>query len=119
MIKTLTKSYQSFFYALNGLKTTWQEEHNFRVDFFCAILVLTLAFYFNFNFIEYALCIFAITIVLAGEIVNTAIEDLCNKVQPNHDPVIGKIKDVMAAFVFITASGDFVIGVLVFVHHFL
>ena len=69
MIKTLTKSYQSFFYAVNGLKTTWQEEHNFRIEFFCAILVSISAFYFNFNFVEWALCIFAITIVLAGEII--------------------------------------------------
>ena len=52
--------------------------------------------------------------VLAAEIVNTAIEDLCNKVEPNTDSVIGKIKDTMGGFVFIVALGSAIIGVMIF-----
>lgn len=118
MIKTITKSYKSFFYAVNGLKTTWREEHNFRVEVFCAIIVLAAALYFNFSFIEWALIILSITIVLTCEIINTAIEDLCNKIEPNQNPTIGKIKDTMAAFVFISSLGTLVLGILIFLHHF-
>ncbi|MEI6479125.1 MAG: diacylglycerol kinase [bacterium] len=50
---------------------------------------------------------------------NTAIEDLCNKVEPEHDPAIGKIKDTMAAFVFVSSIGVSILGILIFAHHFI
>ena len=98
--------------------TTWKEEHNFRIEVFAAILVVFFIIYFDFSFIESVFCIIAITIVLSAEIINTAIEDLCNKIQPNYDPVIGKIKDTMGAFVTVSALGAFIVGVLVFYNHF-
>ncbi len=120
MVKTtLKKSYRSFFYALNGFKTTWKEEHNFRIETFCGSAVVLFAYFFNFSLLEWSLCILSIIIVLTGEIVNTAIEDLCNKVEPEHDPAIGKIKDTMAAFVFVSSIGVSILGILIFAHHFI
>ena len=74
---------------------------------------------FHFSFIETAFCVIAIIIVLCAEIINTAIEDLCNKVEPNQDPVIGKIKDIMATFVLLSVIGAVVLGYLVFRYHFM
>ena len=115
----IKKTYNSIFHALNGLKTIWKEEHNFRIENLVSLLIVFCIFYFQFTFIESALCVIAITIVLCSEIINTVIEDLCNKIEPNQDPVIGKIKDTMAFFVFMACVGAIVIGLLVFYHHFL
>ena len=114
----VTKVLNSFRYAINGLKITWREEHNFRIEVLIALVVLFFALFFNFSFIELISCIIAIIIVLTSEIVNTAIEDLSDMVDPNINPLIGKIKDTMAAFVLLCSLGAFAIGCLVFYHHF-
>lgn len=115
----ITKVLNSFSFALKGLSTTWQEEHNFRIEILAAIAVIFSVFYFKFTFIESALVILVITIVLSAEIMNTVIEDLCNKVEPSHDPIIAKIKDTSAAFVLVSVLGSFILGLFVFFHHFL
>ncbi len=114
----IKKTTNSFFYAFNGLRTTWNEENNFRIEVVVAFLLSIFMVYFKFSFIEAALCVFAMTLVLTSEIINTAIEDLCNRVEPNHDPLVGKIKDTVGAFVLVAGTGSIVIGVMVFIHHF-
>ena len=108
----------SFRYALRGLKTTWVEERNFRIEVLITAVVSFCLIYFRFTFTESALAVLAITLVLSAEIVNTVVEDLCNKIQPEHDYVIGKIKDTMASFVFVSVAGALVVGVIIFYVHF-
>ena len=112
------KTLKSFGFALNGLKTVWKEERNFRIEVFILVVVIFILFYFHFSLAEWLFCVLAITLVLTSEIINTAIEDLCNKVEPNQDATIGKIKDTSSAFVLISSLGAMVLGVLVFYHHF-
>jgi diacylglycerol kinase len=114
MIKTL----KSFNYAVKGLISTWKEEPNFRIEVIVAVLVLFCMFYFSFTLAEIAFCILVITMVLTAEIVNTIIEDVCNKIEPNHDPFIEKIKDMSSAFVLLSTLGSLAIGIIVFYNHF-
>jgi diacylglycerol kinase len=44
---------------------------------------------------------------------------LCDRVESGHDKVIGKVKDIMAAYVLITVIGAIVVGLLVFYNHFI
>ena len=114
----ITKVFHSFLFAWRGLLTVWNEEHNFRIEIVVALLVIFSIFYFQFSFIEAVLCIIAMTIVLSAEIINTVIEDLCNKVEPHHDQIIAKIKDTSGAFVLVSVLGAIIVGLLVFYHHF-
>ena len=114
----LGKTLNSFLCAWKGLVTTWREEHNFRKELLVATVVLACLYYFHFTYIESALCVLSITIVLCAEVINTAIEDLCNFVQPEYDPIIGKIKDTTGAFVLVAVLGSIVVGFLVFWNHF-
>jgi diacylglycerol kinase len=114
----LQKTINSFVYALRGLRTTWKEEHNFRIEVWCSVILFFCLYYFQFTMIESVLCILAATIVLCAEIINTSIEDLCNKVEPQYDPVIGKIKDVTSAFVLVAVLGSILVGIFVFYSHF-
>lgn len=117
--KTITKSYKSFGYVANGLKAVWTEQFFFKIEIFCAILVIVTAFYFNASFEEWVFSIISISMVLTAEIINTAIEELCNKIEPNQHPHIGKIKDISVTFVLVTMIAAFTITVLIFIHHFL
>lgn len=116
---TLKKLFKSFIIAVKGLTTVWEEEVSFRSQSMVATVIILGAFYFNFSFIEMALIVLGIIIVFASEIINTVIENLCNKVEPGLDNHIGKIKDMSAAFVLISTLGAFSIGLIVLVHHFL
>ncbi len=114
----MLRTIKSFKYAISGLKTVWREETNFKLELISAFLVIGIALYFKFSLSEFIFCVLAIAIVLSGEIVNTAVEDICNKIESSPDPVIGKIKDIMAGYVLVSAISALAIGVLVFYSHF-
>ena len=114
----MRKFLASFRWAMHGLRTVWREEANFRTEILIGIVVLAIATWLNFTFIEWIVVTACITIVLAAEVVNTVVEDLCNKIEPHHDPVIGKIKDMAAAFVLLAVTGASVMGLLLIISHF-
>lgn len=104
----------SFKWAMNGIRTVWQEEVNFRTESAIALVVLADAVYLGFSKLEWIIIIGCIGAVLSSEILNTAVEDLCNKIEPNTDPIIGKIKDTMGGFVLVICASSSIIGLLVF-----
>ena len=105
---------KSFGWAINGLKTVWREERNFKIEVIIAILVVISAYIADFAEWQWILLILIIGWVLMSEIVNTAVEDVCNKIEPNQDPVIGKVKDIMAGYVLISSISAFLAGFLLF-----
>ncbi len=109
----------SFRDALTGLFTVWREERNFRIQVVAALLVIAAMYYFGFDYIEMAVITIAIVLVLTAETMNTAFEDAMNKIEPNHDPLVGRIKDIAAGAVILSVIGAIAIGILVFGHHFL
>lgn len=94
---------KSFSWAMNGLHTTWKEETNFRIELLVGGVFLFIAWWVGFSVLEYAITILSVGFVLASEVVNTALEDLCDKVESSYDPIIAKVKDTMAGFVLIVA----------------
>jgi diacylglycerol kinase len=66
---------------------------------------------------QWAALVFAITLVLLGETLNTAIEVVLDLVQPEHDARVGVVKDVAAAAVLVAAAGSAVIALMVFGPH--
>ncbi len=109
---------KSFVWAMNGLRTVWREEANFRVEALVAIAAIILGSWLQLGAVEWMILAMCIIAVLASEMVNTAIEDLCDRVEPAHDPVIAKIKDIMAGFVLLVSVGALVIGVMLFAKYF-
>mgnify|MGYP001558541071 CR=1 FL=1 len=109
----MTPVIKSFGWAMHGLATVWREERNFRIQTILGVVVVAIGAYLHFSFLEWIIIIGCIASVLSAEIVNTAVEDLCNKIEPNTDPVIGKIKDIMAGFVFVVCLGATVVGAIV------
>jgi diacylglycerol kinase (ATP) len=113
----MQKLLKSIGWAVNGLYVVWQEERNFRLEILIAILVVCGGLYLGFTKLEWAFVLVCIFAVFCAEIINTAIEDLCNRVEPNTDPMIGKIKDMMGGFVLLVCIMSAIIGVMVFTNH--
>lgn len=110
----INKFFFSLKCAINGIKTVFKEEQNFKIEFFLGLLAILLGIILHITKIEMIIIILCITIILSAETVNTAIEDLCDKVEPHHDKTIGKIKDIMAGFVLIASMGSIIIGITMF-----
>ncbi len=104
-----------FGYAFAGLWIAWERGINFRVQTVCALLVLALSWYLEISLLECVAIFFAITIVLTAEIFNTALEELCDKFQPSHDPHIARIKDLSAAAVLLSSIGAGSVGMIIFI----
>ncbi len=112
---TFFRSFQS---ALRGLRITFREERNFKIEIVCAILVIIIAYNFGFSLSEWIVSFIAIFMVLSAELINTAGENICDKISPNNDPAIGKIKDMLAAYVLVSAIGASILGAIIFIRHF-
>ena len=113
----LKRTRDSFRYALAGIRLAWTEELNFRIEVICAVLVLAAGWAANLSPIEFAIVVLASAFVLATEVVNTALEELCDKFQPSHDPHISRIKDLAAAAVLLASFGACIIGIIIFIPH--
>lgn len=113
------RSIRFFFDALAGIEYAWKEERNFRVHMIFGALTMLAAWLFQITAIEFLFVLTMIALVLMAEIFNTALEELCDKFQPEHDPHIGRIKDLSAGAVFITAAAALAIGCIIFLPHVL
>jgi diacylglycerol kinase len=114
----MTSWIKSFRWAQNGLATVWKEERNFRLEVLAAIVFVVFAAYFEFSLAEWIVVAAVITIVIGAEVVNTVIEDLCNKIEPKQDTAIGKIKDMAAGFALVASLGAGLMGILLISYHF-
>ena len=117
--KPIVLFFKSFGHAIRGIKHVFKNERNFRLHILSSVLVLILATYFNCDSVEFALLLIVISIVLALEMINSAIEYTWNKLEPNHHPVVGIIKDAMAGSVLIASISAFIVGIIIVLRHIL
>ena len=107
----------SFGYAFKGIAIAAREEENFQIDVVIGFVALALGWYVQLSRPEWIVIIFLIGFVLTAEVFNTALEEVCDKFQPEHDPHIAKIKDLAAGAVLISALSAGIVGFLIFIPH--
>lgn len=100
--------------ALSGLFNSFRTEPNMKVHLVAAILVTALGFYFQISGVEWGLQCLAIGLVIGLEAINTAIEELANKVEARKDDQIKLVKDLAAGGVVFAAFVSLLIGVLIY-----
>ena len=110
---------KSFGYALNGIKHAIKEEPNMKIHITMAILVIIAGFVFKVSTLEWIVLLFAIGLVIAAELYNTAIENLVDYVSMKQSNEAMHIKDTSASFVFLLAIISAIIGLIIFVPKFL
>ncbi len=105
---------RSFYYAFSGIASAFRSEFNMRIHVVAAALAAVAGFYFKIAAAEWGMIIVCICAVIAMELINTAIEKLCNHVTAEQHPSVKQIKDIAAAAVLITAIGSFVVALIIF-----
>lgn len=106
---------RSFKWAGQGLKYCLSREKNFQVHCIVGVLAVVTGFVLKIAACEWVIISICIAIVLAFEMINTAIEHLCNIAQPSIDPTVKIIKDVSAGAVLIIALMSLVCGAIIFI----
>lgn len=89
-------------------------ERNFQLEVLALLINIFLIFYLKLSTIDTILILIVCFMVLAAEIFNTAIEKLCDMIQPEFDKRIGFIKDISAGAVTLMAILSLMVGVFVY-----
>lgn len=111
------KVLKSFTYAGQGIVSAFGER-NMKVHGMATIMVLFLGFFFQISLMEWILILLMIGLVMSAEMVNTAIEEVCNSMRDE----LGlpyksskRARDVAAGAVLVLAIVAAIIGSIIFV----
>lgn len=86
-----------------------------RLHYVAAASVLILALFFKLSKVEVVLLFFTISLVIAAEMFNTAIETVVDMVTRDYHPLAAVAKNVAAGAVLVASLNAVVVGYLLFV----
>lgn len=102
-----------FLFALRGLGWSIRTQSSFHVHLPVAAAVMLCAALLGVEVWRWAVLIVVITLVLAFELINTALEQFVLALHPEHDQRIGWALDAAAAAVLVMSVGSVVVGIVV------
>ena len=108
------KMVRSFAYAWQGILYCIKTQLNFRIHLVVLSMAITVGLILNISTTEWLFIIGCSMLVLALELLNTAIEKLCDTISTEIQPELKIIKDVSAAAVLLSAVGSVVTGSIIF-----
>ena len=105
---------RSFIYAWSGLRYSFKTQLNFRIHLAILLLVIVAGTLLKINVTEWLFVVLCSMLVLMLELVNTALEYLCDIVTTDFHPIVKIVKDIAAAAVLISAAGSVITGLIIF-----
>lgn len=114
MGKNIRKLHESFQHALRGLGLCIHGERNFRVHMVTAFYVTVFALMGRADAAEGAILCICFGLTMGAELMNTAIERLCDRQASGYDGYVRNAKDIAAAGVFVCAAACVAVGVCIF-----
>ena len=107
--------YKSFGYAFQAIFNTIRTERNIKIHCAAAILVTIFGIWLQISKTEWMICFILFGLILALELVNTAVEATVDLFTEERKPLAKKAKDAAAGAVLIVAIFAAVIGILIFI----
>lgn len=105
---------KSLRYAVKGLGEVFRSELSFRLQLAAAGVVIVLMMVFPLLIWQKIILLLLIGCVLVLEVINTVFERIVDTFKPRAHPVVGEIKDMMAAAVLIASVIATIVGFLLF-----
>ena len=106
---------RAFNCAIKGLQIFFLRERNGKIQLLISCCTTAAAFAFHISPLEWIATLMCIGAVLALEMLNSAIEKLCDLVHREVHPIIKIVKDVSAAAVLWASVTSAVIGCIIFI----
>lgn len=110
----MRKLIRGFGFAFKGIGYAIATQLNFRVHLVAALAAGLLGYALHISASEWIWVVCCTALVLAAELLNTAIEILTDMVSPEYDVKAGHVKDVAAGAVLITAIFALITGLIIF-----
>jgi diacylglycerol kinase len=100
--------------AFRGMKEGSRAQSSFRVHFLVAIAVVIAAAALRVERSEWCALVLCITVVLAAEMFNSALESMARAISGQPDPHLGNALDIASAAVLLASVGAVVVGAVIF-----
>ena len=101
-------------FALQGIRTVFQEERNMRAHVVFGLMAILVAFLLRVSVLEWLWIFLAVFLVWIVEIINTIFENVVDMVTDFHFHPIGKkIKDMAAGAVLVTSAFSAIVGAII------
>lgn len=106
--------HKSVLNSVRGLIWMLKNERNFQLEVLALMINIILILILNVKASEAALILILCAAVLSAEILNTAIEKICDIIEPNFDARIGIIKDISAGAVLLLSVTAIIVGLIIY-----
>ena len=110
----IKKTLESFNNAINGIIDTVRTERNMKIHLIVALGILIISFFFDITKYEFLILAVTITMVIAAELINTAIEATIDMTTNYYHPLAKIAKNAAAGAVLITAINALLVGYIIF-----
>ncbi len=104
----------SFRCAGNGVIRTFLSQRNIRVQAAIGAAVVLFGLVLGLSTLEWALIMLCISVVLASELLNTAVEAAVDLISPDFHELARLAKDAAAGAALVAAGFSVMVGLLVF-----
>ncbi len=97
----MKRIWRAFLYSMAGIMSAWRDEPAFREEAVLAAILIPLAFVLAPSAVALVLMVSSVLLVLALELLNTAVEATVNRIGLQRDELAKKAKDTASSAVFV------------------
>lgn len=97
-----SRMFKATIWSCQGLRAAWLHESSFRLEVYLLVVLAPLALWLGETGVERALLLGSCLLVLAVELLNSAIEAVIERYGPEFHELAGRAKDMGSAAVFVT-----------------
>lgn len=110
----MIKEFYKFVVAVNGIFHAIREEKHMRFHLVACFYVFLFGNLFRLNSFQWCLIAVTVSLVIVSEMINTAVENLCDLYTKSYNEKIKVIKDISSGGVLISALISLIVGFFIF-----
>jgi diacylglycerol kinase (ATP) len=114
-----SRIFKATIWSMQGLRAAWLHESSFRLEVYLLVVLGPLALWLGRTGVERALLLGSCLLVLAIELLNSAIEAVIERYGPEFHELAGRAKDMGSAAVFMVMMNVLLVWGLILVPRWL
>lgn len=116
-VRGLKRFLKSFKYSFEGIIYAYTKEQSMTIHLTITAFVIMAGIIYQISYTEWLMCILIISIIIATELLNTAIEAVVDLTCPTIHPLAKIAKDTASGAVLIYSIAAFIMGIMIFLPH--
>lgn len=117
--KGIKRTLRTFKYSMQGLTYAYKNEQSMLIHAIGSAVTVALGFIYGLTLTEWAIVFIALGVILASELINTAIEAAVDLVTLEINPLAKIAKDCGSAATFVLTICAVIVCLMVFVPYFI